>query len=154
IKNEQKKYNEFIELIVSNSGSMLELVNDLLDVAKLEAGKFQVLKRPTSIADLIKMRVQSFATLAADAKLALESKVEEGMAPVMLDDNKIGQVLNNFLSNAIKFTKEGKVIVSGFTIKKGETLTKKLEALGLSWPGVKEITADADQLVLAVTDTG
>lgn len=154
IKNEQKKYNEFIELIVSNSGSMLELVNDLLDVAKLEAGKFQVLKRPTNIADLIKMRVQSFATLAADAKLALESKVEEGMAPMMLDDNKIGQVLNNFLSNAIKFTKEGKVTVSGFTIKKGETLTKKLAALGLTWPGVKEITADADQLVLAVTDTG
>lgn len=154
IKNEQKKYDEFIELIVSNSGSMLELVNDLLDVAKLEAGKFQILKRSTNIAELIKVRVQSFATLAADAKLGLESKVEEGIPPVMLDDNKVGQVLNNFLSNAIKFTKEGKVVVSGFTLKKGESLAKKVGSLGLSWPGIKDFVSEADQLVLAVTDTG
>jgi PAS domain S-box-containing protein len=154
IKNEQKKYEDFIELIVSNSASMLDLVNDLLDVAKLEAGKFQIMRRPTNVTDLVKMRVQSFATLAADAKLALESKVEDGIPVLSIDDNKIGQVLNNFLSNAIKFTKEGKVVVSALTLKKGESLTKKLDAMNLSWPGVKECVSESDQVVLAVTDTG
>src|SRR3989338_5257197 len=57
IKNEQKKYQEFIDLIVTNSASMLDLVNDLLDVAKLEAGKFQIMRRPTNIADLVKVRI-------------------------------------------------------------------------------------------------
>lgn len=154
IKNEQKKYEDFIELIVSNSASMLDLVNDLLDVAKLEAGKFQIMRRPTNVADLVKMRLQSFATLAADAKLGLDSKVEENIPPISIDDNKIGQVLNNFLSNAIKFTKEGKVTVSALVVKKGESLVKKVESLGLSWPGIKDLTPEADQLVLAVTDTG
>jgi K+-sensing histidine kinase KdpD len=65
IKNEQRKYQEFIELIVSNSASMLDLVNDLLDVAKLEAGKFQILRKETNVADVIKYRIQSFSSLAA-----------------------------------------------------------------------------------------
>ena len=154
IKNEQKKYEDFIELIVSNSASMLDLVNDLLDVAKLEAGKFQIMRHPTNVADLVKMRIQSYAALAADAKLALESKVEDGIPPVLIDDNKVGQVLNNFLSNAIKFTKEGKIVVSALTLKKGESLVKKLETMNLSWPGVKDTVPEADQLVLGVTDTG
>ena len=154
IKNEQKKYEDFIELIVSNSASMLDLVNDLLDVAKLEAGKFQIMRRPTNVADLVKMRIQSYTTLAADAKLALESKVEDNIPLVSIDDNKVGQVLNNFLSNAIKFTKEGKITVSVLILKKGESLVKKLESLGLSWPGLKDIVPEADQLVLGVTDTG
>src|SRR3989338_8313215 len=74
IKNEQKKYQDFIELIVSNSASMLDLVNDLLDVAKLEAGKFQIMRRATNIGDVVKMRIQSFSSLAQDNHLALESR--------------------------------------------------------------------------------
>src|SRR3989344_750598 len=69
IKNEQKKYQEFIELIVSNSSSMLDLVNDLLDVAKLESGKLQILRKDAKIEDLIKVRIQSFASLAAENHL-------------------------------------------------------------------------------------
>ena len=155
IKNEQKKYQEFIELIVSNSASMLDLVNDLLDVAKLEAGKFQVLRRDTNIAELVKNRTQSFASQAAENHVVLESKTEPELpASFLLDENKISQVLNNFLSNAIKFTQQGKITTSVFLIKKGESLLKKVTSLGMIWPGIKEISFDSDQLVLAVTDTG
>src|SRR3989344_2645245 len=154
IKNEQKKYEDFIELIVSNSASMLDLVNDLLDVAKLEAGKFQIMRHPTNVADLVKMRIQSYAALAADAKLALESKVEDGIPPVLIDDNKVGQVLNNFLSNAIKFTKEGKIVVSALTLKKGESFLNKVSSLGMIWPGIKDKTFEEDVLILGVTDSG
>ena len=154
IKNEQKKYDEFIQLIVSNSASMMDLVNDLLDVAKLEAGKFQIMRRPTNIAELVKMRIQSFASLAAENHVGLESKVEDGMPAIAVDDNKVGQVLNNFLSNSIKFTKEGKIILSAFVIKKGESLASKVSALGLAWPGIKDKTFNSEELVLAVTDTG
>lgn len=154
IKNEQKKYQEFIDLIVTNSASMLDLVNDLLDVAKLEAGKFQVLRKDTNIAGIVKTRVQSFASLASENHLTIESKVEEGMPVFQLDENKISQVLNNFLSNAIKFTKQGKITVSAFVVKKGESLLTKVSSFGMIWSGIKEISFDSDQLVLAVTDTG
>ncbi len=154
IKNEQKKYDEFIELIVSNSASMLDLVNDLLDVAKLESGKFQILRRDTNIAEVVKMRIQSFTQLAVEGHLTLESKVEDGIPVLLLDDNKIGQVLNNFLSNAIKFTPQGKIIVSAFMLKSHDSLLNKVSAQGMIWPGIKDVSFNSDQLVLAVTDTG
>lgn len=155
IKNEQKKYQEFIELIVSNSSSMLDLVNDLLDVAKLEAGKFQILKKDTDIAKLIDIRIQSFKSLAEETHLALENKIEPGLPVISADENKIGQVLNNFLSNAIKFTTSGKITVSAFLVKKGEDVLGKVSALGMIWPGLKAGHKFEDnQMVVAVTDTG
>jgi signal transduction histidine kinase len=112
------------------------------------------MKRDTNIADVVKLRVQSFNSLAAESHLTLETKIEDGIPTLLLDDNKIGQVLNNFLSNSIKFTKEGKITVSAFVLKKGENLVAKVASLGMIWPGIKDLTADADKLVLGVTDTG
>ncbi len=156
IKNEQKKYQEFIELIVSNSASMLDLVNDLLDVAKLEAGKFQVLKKPTDISAVIEMRLQSFKSLAEENHISLEKKLDPELPKqVSADENKIGQVLNNFLSNAIKFSANGKIIISAFKLGSGQQLISKISALGMIWPGLKDDVAfDSDQVIVAVTDTG
>lgn len=155
IKNEQKKYQEFIELIVSNSASMLDLVNDLLDVAKLEAGKFQILKRPANVANIIQMRVQSFQSLASENHISIDTKLAPDLAKeVSLDENKISQVLNNFLSNAIKFTNNGKITVSAFIMKKGENMLDKVSGLGMIWPGIKDTKYNDDCLIMAVTDTG
>ncbi len=154
IKNEQQKYQEFIELIVSNSASMLDLVNDLLDVAKLESGKFQILRKDSNIADMIKYRIQSYASLAAEAEVTLEAKIEPGLSTFSLDENKISQVLNNFLSNSIKFTHKGKVTISAFTAKKGDSFLAKVTSMGMIWPGMKDKKFEDDQLILAVTDTG
>jgi signal transduction histidine kinase len=156
IKNEQKKYSEFIELIVTNSASMLDLVNDLLDVAKLEAGKFQVLKKATDLSAVISMRVQSFKSLASENQITIDSKVASDLPKdIMVDENKIGQVLNNLLSNAIKFSPNGKIIVSAFALNPNEPLLSKVSAQGMIWPGIKEdIKFDAPQIIVAVTDTG
>lgn len=156
IKNEQKKYQDFIDLIVTNSASMLDLVNDLLDVAKLEAGKFQVMPKPTDPNKLLKQRAESFEALAADNQLKLEVVQEPELPTIPLDEAKMAQVLNNLLSNAIKFTKAGgKIIISGFVLKAGEELMQKATKLGLIWHGVDEdLKFDQDLLVMAVTDTG
>jgi signal transduction histidine kinase/PAS domain-containing protein len=155
IKNEQKKYQEFIDLIVTNSASMLDLVNDLLDVAKLEAGKFQVMKKDTNISDLMKVRAESFKSLANDSHLTIEIKEEPDLPLMSVDENKISQVLNNLLSNAIKFTKAGKVTISAFKLKANEKMINKVSQIGMIWPGLKDnLTIDEDSLVMAVTDTG
>lgn len=156
IKNERQKYSDFIDLIVTNSASMLDLVNDLLDVAKLESGKFQVMKKDTNISNLLKMRSESFNALANDNQLKLEVKEEPNLPVVSIDETKIGQVLNNLLSNAIKFTKSGgKITISAFTAKAGQNLIDKVSQMGMMWPGIKaDAKLDKDSLVLAVTDTG
>jgi NtrC-family two-component system sensor histidine kinase KinB len=153
VKKERKKYQDFVQLIVSNSASMLDLVNDLLDIAKLESGKFQILRKPTDVEPMITQRTHSFASLL-NSRVALETKIEKDMPLLAVDEGKLGQVINNFLSNAIKFTKKGKIIVSAFTLKSGESLAKKIQSLGLTWPGIKDASYDADQFIIAVTDTG
>ncbi|MBI3952427.1 MAG: GAF domain-containing protein [Candidatus Doudnabacteria bacterium] len=155
IKNEQAKYQEFVDLIVTNSASMLDLVNDLLDVAKLEAGKFQVMKKSTDLTNVIKLRVTSFQSLAAESNLEIESNIQPDLPVMNLDENKIGQVINNLLSNAIKFTPKGKIVVSGFIAKNGQDLAGKVAEFGLIWPGLKpDVRLDEDAAIVAVTDTG
>ena len=156
IKNEQKKYQDFIDLIVTNSASMLDLVNDLLDVAKLESGKFQVLKKDTDLSNLIKNRYESYKVLAGDHKLSLEVKEEPGLPPIAIDEAKVGQVLNNLLSNAIKFTKEGgKITITAFKIAKGQSLVQRVADIGMIWPGIKnDVKFDNEFVIIGVTDTG
>lgn len=154
IKNEQKKYQEFVDLIVTNSASMLDLVNDLLDIAKLESGKFQVMKKPTQLAELINQRIGSFQSLAAENHLELAVKLEGNLPMMELDEIKIGQVLNNLFSNAIKFTPKGKVTVSAFVVKKDEDVASTAASAGLIWPAGNDLKPDSSQLLVAVSDTG
>ncbi|MBI4050158.1 MAG: PAS domain S-box protein [Candidatus Doudnabacteria bacterium] len=157
VKNEQQKYNEFVELIAQNSSSMLDLVNDLLDVAKLESGKFEVFARPNDLRRLLELRLESFQALAGDAKLTLESKIDDRLpAALSFDENKISQVLNNLLSNAIKFTPAGgRVTLSAHVCPQGAALAEGAAALGVVWPGQSSgLKAPADVVVVAVNDTG
>ena len=157
VKNQKEKYDEFINLISVNSSSMLGLVSDLLDVSKIESGKFQVFKKPADLKKLISQRAESFRSLAAESKLEIiENVADEVPDTVPLDDIKVTQVLNNLISNAIKFTPPGgKVTLSAFLCKKDEDISKTAETRALPWPvfTAGQVCA-TDELVLSVSDSG
>jgi len=96
------------------SKSLLALIDDLLDLSKMEAGKFQLLPRPTKLHDLVVEVVDIFRPIAAAKGLALTLAFDEpeGEAGVHnVDPLRLKQVMNNFVSNAIRFTEHGKVRV-------------------------------------------
>lgn len=157
IKQDAAKYSEFVNLISSNSTDMLGLVNDLLDVAKLESGKFQILKKLADIKAIIEQRVASFKVLAEQNNLTLSAKISASTpANMQLDEHKISQILNNFISNAIKFTGAGGTIsVSAFLLPRGKELAQEVVEQNLVWPGIRRgVTFDSENLVIAVTDSG
>ncbi|MDZ4244043.1 MAG: ATP-binding protein, partial [Candidatus Doudnabacteria bacterium] len=157
VKNEEKKYKEFVELISNNSNSMLELVNDLLDVSKLESGKFEIFKRPGDLRHTIEQRIKSLNALAQENKITLQYKVLPEMPQTLqFDENKIGQVLNNLLSNAIKFSLPGgEVMVAAFFCKKSQDLPQQAANFGLPWQGLKAGAVCAiDAVVVSVSDSG
>ncbi len=157
IKNEQKKYQEFISLISTNSSSMLDLVNDLLDVAKIESGKFPILKQPHDPREVISQRIRSFETLASESHVEIiENVAADVPKKFMFDSMKIDQVLNNLLSNAIKFTQgEGKITVGAFLCPVGHTIGDAARALNLPWQEFpKSELAAKDELVISVSDSG
>ena len=99
--------------IIHDAGnSLLHLINDILDLSKVEAGKMELLIEDLAIADLGRRLQRTFAHVAADKKLEFSVSIEPGLPTVLATDgSKLEQIANNLLSNAFKFTATGSVTV-------------------------------------------
>lgn len=154
-----KEFDEYIKMISVNSTSMLDLVNDILDVAKLEAGKFDVKKEPTNIRQVIDNRIEFFKVSANDAKLTLRAVYDSELPELVpLDQSAIKQVLNNLMSNALKFTKaSGSVDVLLVHHKVGSKIAEEFTRLGIktsvALPEEKFVDIP-ESVVVAVADSG
>src|SRR3989338_5378545 len=158
-KKKSKSDLEYMGFIFQDSTRMLELVNDLLDVAKLEAGKFEIGKQSADIIEIIKERVNFFKTNAKFSKVALETYFDPNTPlKIEFDSSRIVQVLNNLLSNAIKFTPEkGTVSIQTLLHKKGQNIEDEAKVIGAKWflnKNLKNINNIPNSLIVAVTDTG
>ncbi|MDQ3018378.1 MAG: ATP-binding protein, partial [bacterium] len=104
------KLKDSITTIDIAATNMLELVNDLLDVAKIEAGKFDLNVQEYDLTGVVQDQVKAFLP-QAEAKHLILSVIDPGVAKVKFDKVRISQVLNNLLSNALKYTESGTVDV-------------------------------------------
>ncbi|MFH1752965.1 MAG: ATP-binding protein [Candidatus Omnitrophota bacterium] len=112
---------EFLSLADRNLKKLSRLIDDLLDLAKLESGKMQVKPVMTDIGDVIRDAATSLSAWANTKEIKIEDRVQEGLPKVNIDSQRIGQVLNNLIGNAIKFTPNGgKIIVEAASKDKGE----------------------------------
>lgn len=131
--------------------SMLTLVNDLLDVAKMEAGKFQIAKSKNNLGIVIKERADFFRQLAQAKSLTLECEVPDDLE-ISFDKERIAQVLNNLISNAIKFTADGgKILIRAYQVEDAE---------GIKWQfpdskaHVDKIPITKSTVIVSVSDSG
>ncbi|MGF1523020.1 MAG: ATP-binding protein [Leptolyngbyaceae cyanobacterium] len=93
---------------VERSGfHLLELINDILDVARIESGQIQLNRGPTTIASLCKLSLSLVEQLAAKKNIQLELAMPSYLPEIWVDERRMRQVLLNLLNNAIKFTPEG-----------------------------------------------
>ncbi|MBX4197837.1 GAF domain-containing protein [Candidatus Parcubacteria bacterium] len=150
---------EYVQLIYQNSSEMLELVSDILDLAKLEAGKFEIVPVSADFGETIANRVQFFNISARDAGIALKAEVSKDIPKAALfDPEAIKQVLNNLMSNALKFTKQGgSVTVAAFRHEPGQSLVSELAKLSLRFPAHfpdESLASLPASLVGVVIDTG
>ena len=127
LSDQQKRYTENIQ----NSGRvLLEMINDILDLAKIEAGKMEVKPSEFSLDVIVQAQCDIVRALSDEKNIDLDVVVSGTDRPVYQDQTKIQQILTNLLSNAVKFTPEGGRI----TVTAGP--------------------AEDQQLCIAVADTG
>lgn len=107
VKPEELKAS--LDIIKSTTANMLSLVTDLLDVARIEAGKFEVVEKEDDLKSLIEEKLATFKPLTQDKHLHLEAEIDPHVTLVKFDRKRVGQALDNLLSNAIKYTDQGKV---------------------------------------------
>lgn len=124
------KGQRYAENIISSGNSLLAMINDLLDLAKVQAGRMELHIEPVSLPQLCESLVSAFTLLAKKKRIKIRTEVDPDVPILVTDAGKVQQVLYNFLSNAVKFTPAR---------------------------GSIEIRADmldADTVRIAVTDTG
>lgn len=97
----------YSENILSSGRMLLAIINDLLDLAKIEAGKLELHIGPVNLRDMADALIDFMQPLAMKKKLTLVSDVADDIPAVHSDSGRIQQVLYNLLSNAVKFTDEG-----------------------------------------------
>ncbi|WP_238845557.1 PAS domain S-box protein [Nostoc edaphicum] len=162
-----KRVGDNLNIIVSEAERLTSLINDVLDIAKMEAGKVEWQMQPIDPSELLDWATNSTASLFETNGLQLVSEIEPGLPQIVGDRNRLLQVLINLISNAVKFTESGcvtcrvkqrndgvciSVIDTGIGIapedqpkvfekfrQVGDTLTDKPKGTGLGLPICKQI---------------
>jgi PAS domain S-box-containing protein len=101
------KQKEYLTDVLSSGRHLLQLINDVLDLSKVEAGRMEVRAEPFSVRQAIEEVCTGTASMATSKKIAVERRIAEALDQVTLDRQKFIQVLYNLLSNALKFSDEG-----------------------------------------------
>lgn len=135
------KQLEFAQTIYSSGQDLLKLINDVLDLSKVEAGKMEIIPEPLYFNELIAYLERSFRPMANQKGIDFEVVLEEE-APekIISDTQRVQQIVNNLISNAFKFTDHG-----GVTLKIGRS--EKGLSVGVEMPGEGFVS-------IAVSDTG
>ncbi len=130
IESLNEKQRRYVENIQKSGRTLLEMINDILDLAKMESGRFEVRSSKVTIEQVVGAQCDMARPLAERKNIDLETEIQPGLPPMHQDQARVQQILNNLLSNAIKFTPEGGRI----KVSAGRN--------------------EADQLILQVADTG
>ncbi len=101
---------QFLKIAHRNLKRLSRLINDLLDLSKLEAKKMALERKISSIKEIIDETMETFNTWAETKSITLEKRIEENIPMVNVDPSRITQVLTNLIGNAIKFTPQGGAI--------------------------------------------
>jgi signal transduction histidine kinase/ActR/RegA family two-component response regulator/HAMP domain-containing protein len=124
-----ERQREFIDIILRSTDRLVELVNDLLDVARIDADKVELERRPTDVGQAIREVTELLATRVAEKQQRMEVRVAAALPPAMADPGRLRQIIANLLTNAHQYTPEGGRLEVG-----AET--------------------DQDQILISVSDSG
>src|SRR5579859_3149029 len=105
-------YVRDLSIIHRNASHLQTLVNDVLDLARIEAAQMVVIPEETDPVSLVQEAIQTVRSLIEMRGLTLELAIQEGLPHIWIDNTRIRQVLFNLLNNAVRFTPEGRITVS------------------------------------------
>lgn len=141
-----EKQRKYIGHIATSGRHLLTLINDILDLAKVEAGKSDLLYMQVDIGLCISTVCDALSTLAAQKNITVNQRVPVDCPQITADLSRIHQVLYNLLSNAIKFTPDGGSVTVAVSHDTNASFTQEVSGHSL------EITGES--ICIAVSDTG
>ncbi len=109
----EDKMKEFAQIALRNGYSLARIIDDILDLSKVEAGKLEVAKAEISVSELLSEVIESLSVKAVEKGINISLQIDEDVPETILSDaTRIRQILVNIIGNAIKFTNQGHVLVN------------------------------------------
>jgi len=136
INQEQR---EFLKIITQNTQRLEALINDVLDIEKIESGKIKLRRERVNLNEIIGGCVDTFKVMAEGKGLELTKEIKETEINVLGDLDRLSQVFSNLLSNAIKYTEEGRVKITAQTKGRFALVAIEDTGLGMSSETMKRI---------------
>jgi len=116
-----REQREMLQAARDSGRSLLRIVNDILDWSKIEAGKLKLAPQAAAIPEVLKGVVSTYSSLASTKSLLLRQRVDSKLAAAhIFDPLRLSQILNNFTSNAVKFTEQGTIEISAELVARHE----------------------------------
>jgi signal transduction histidine kinase len=142
----QDAQSDFVTRSRAAAQHLLSLINDILDLAKIEAGKMPVYVEPVSLPELIDEVAKQMEPMVAAKQLAFTTNVAPDAATIESDKTKVKQILLNLLSNAVKFTNRGTIRVSVHAEEEVVVLQVRDTGVGIKPEEIEAIWEDFRQL--------
>lgn len=126
--------DKYLERVYANGEHLLGMINDILDLSKIEAGRLDLFKEPLDIGELVRSAMSTAMGLTKGKPIELEQEIDPDLPTTEADKTRVRQVLLNLLSNAAKFTDKGSITVRVWQEHNGE--------------------GAGEEIITSVTDTG
>lgn len=147
------KYREYLGDIHSSGELLVSLINDVLDLSKIEAGKYELNEKPVHVGTTINTCMRQLSSLAREYAVSLSARVPDHLPDLICDERALTQILNNLLSNAIKFTpSNGRVDVSAEILLNGGICLSVIDTgVGMSERDIRRATAPFEQATSTIS---
>jgi PAS domain S-box-containing protein len=137
---DEQRRREYLDQIAESAQSLADIIADILDLSKIEAGKLQLETTAFDLGDLLRALQRAYSTLTLPRRIALDFDIaSDAQAVVAGDPVRVRQILSNYLSNALKFTAQGSVRLSARRVPGSERVRFEVHDTG---PGIDTGTQD------------
>ncbi|MEA3508263.1 MAG: ATP-binding protein, partial [Synergistota bacterium] len=115
----EEQESEYLDIIERNGKQLLDLINEILDLSKIESGGAEILVSFFTLSETVRALAETLQPLAEEKGIKLKLEVPDDLPPLKSDEPRISQIIRNLMGNAIKFTTDGEVRVSA-SVRDGE----------------------------------
>lgn len=145
------RIQENLSIIAQEGARLTRLVNDVLDLAKMEAGRLEWKSEPFLVTDLIQKTLAALRSLIVEKRIAVRTRLAPDLPMLQGDPDRMIQVLTNLVGNALKFTDHGEIVIAAELLPPGEDVAP----YGVRQPGcVTGLPAPYPVVMVSVTDSG
>lgn len=132
---------------IENSGKhLLNLINNILDLSKIESGKMELHKEYVDIKDIIQEVISTTVSLVKEKGLDIKEEIDQDIPLIFVDKTRISQVIMNLISNAIKFTEAGYITVQARNREKEILLSISDTGIGIAEENIKKVFEEFSEL--------